>query len=162
MRDKKWTDEDRDILRRAYPMTSSGDIARKLGRSVTSVYNQAQIMGLRKSEEYLADIGKRISKSPGAIAHQFKKGQTPPNKGKRMSPETYSRVAPTMFRKGNVPANHRPVGSERVNMDGYVEIKVAEPNKWKHKHRVYGSRSTAPFPKGAMSSSETGTGRTSG
>lgn len=149
MRDKEWTDEDRDILRRAYPMTSSGDIARKLGRSVRSVYTQARIMGLRKSEAFLSDIGRRSSKSPGAIAHQFKKGQPPANKGKRMSPETYSRVAPTMFRKGNVPANHRPVGSERVNIEGYVEIKVAEPNRWKLKHRVIWEQEYGRIPKGS-------------
>lgn len=149
MNGKKWTDEDRDILRRAYPMTSSGDIARKLGRSVRSVYTQAQIMGLRKSGEFLAAIGRRTSKSPGAIAHQFKKGQPPANKGKKMPPETYARVAPTMFRKGNVPANHRPIGSERVNVDGYVEIKVAEPNVWKQKHRVVWEQEYGPIPKGS-------------
>ena len=29
-----------------------------------------------------------------------------------------------MFKKGNVPANHRPIGSERITVDGFVEIKV--------------------------------------
>lgn len=149
MRGKEWTDEDRDILRRVYPMTSSGDIAMKLGRSVRSVYTQARIMGLRKSEAFLSDIGRRSSKSPGAIAHRFRKGHRPANKGKKLPPETYSKVAPTMFRKGNVPANHRPVGSERVNVDGYVEIKVAEPNVWRQKHRVVWEQEYGPIPKGS-------------
>ena len=42
----------------------------------------------------------------------------------------------TMFKKGNKPLNHREVGSERINVDGYVEIKVAEPATWKLKQRV--------------------------
>ena len=41
-----------------------------------------------------------------------------------------------MFKKGHQPANHREVGSERTNVEGYVEIKVAEPNRWQLKHRV--------------------------
>ena len=65
----------------------------------------------------------------------FKKGSIPHNKGKKMSAETYRKVKGTMFKKGNIPKNHREVGSERVNVDGYVEIKVAEPNKWVLKQR---------------------------
>ena len=42
----------------------------------------------------------------------------------------------TRFKKGNVPKQHRPVGSERINVDGYIEIKVAEPNKWRLKHNL--------------------------
>ena len=123
MRGKKWTEEDRDILRRAYPVASSGDIARKLGRSIRSVYQQARLMGLRKSVAFLSEIGKRTSMSQASIAHRF--------------------------RKGNVPANHRPVGSERVNVDGYVEIKMAEPNKWRQKHRVVWEQEYGPIPKGS-------------
>lgn len=149
MNGKQWTDEDRDVLRRAYPMTSSGEIARQLGRSIRSVYQQARLMGLRKSEAFLSDIGKRASRSQASIAHRFREGHRPANKGKKMPPETYSKVAPTMFRKGNVPANHRPVGSERVNADGYVEIKVAEPNRWKSKHRVVWEQEYGPIPKGS-------------
>ena len=53
-----------------------------------------------------------------------------------MSAETYQKVKGTMFKKSNIPKNHREVGSERITVDGYVEIKVAEPNKWKFKSRV--------------------------
>lgn len=77
----------------------------------------------------------------------FEKGQVPPNKGKKMSAETYEKVAATMFRKGNVPKNHRPIGSERVNTYGYVEVKVAEPNKWKLKHRVVWEAANGKIPR---------------
>jgi hypothetical protein len=72
----------------------------------------------------------------GTHGGQFVKGFTPYNKGKKMSAETYQKVKGTMFKKGNIPKNHREVGSERITVDGYVEIKVAEPNKWKLKSRV--------------------------
>jgi hypothetical protein len=32
--------------------------------------------------------------------------------------------------------NARPVGSERIDRDGYTMIKVAYPNKWRLKHLV--------------------------
>lgn len=66
---------------------------------------------------------------------RFVKGQIPPNKGKKMSPEIYEKCKGTMFKKGNIPPNHRPVGSERTTKDGYIEIKIREPNKWMLKHR---------------------------
>lgn len=62
----------------------------------------------------------------------FKKGFTPWNKGKK----GVNGKSKTRFKKGNVTWNKRQIGDERIDLDGYVYIKVAEPNKWKLKHRV--------------------------
>ena len=35
-----------------------------------------------------------------------------------------------------MPHNHKPVGSERINVDGYVEVKTKEPKTWELKQRV--------------------------
>lgn len=64
---------------------------------------------------------------------RFQKGQEPPNKGKKGV--CAAGCEKTWFKKGHIPANYRPVGSERVNKDGYIEVKV-DPNKWRLKHRV--------------------------
>ena len=80
----------------------------------------------------------------------FSKGHVPANKGKKMTPEIYEKVKHTMFQKGHAPQNHRPVGSERVSRDGYIEIKVAEPDKWKLKHRVLWEESRGKIPKGSI------------
>lgn len=77
---------------------------------------------------------------------QFKKGQVSHNKGKKMPPEIYEKCAKTMFKKGNIPSNHRPVGSERLTKDGYVEIKIAEPNKWALKHRYIWEKENGKIP----------------
>lgn len=63
---------------------------------------------------------------------RFKKGCIPHNKGKKGI--IYPGSEKGWFPKGNTPKNHRPVGSERINVEGYIEIKVAEPNKWEYKH----------------------------
>ena len=67
---------------------------------------------------------------------RFEKGHVPANKGKPMPAAVYEKSKHTMFRKGHQPNNHREVGSERINVEGYIEIKVAEPNRWQLKHRV--------------------------
>lgn len=78
----------------------------------------------------------------------FPKGHVPENKGKKMSPEIYEKCKGTMFKKGNIPSNHRPVGSERINRDGYIEIKIAEPNKWMLKHRFIWQQVNGAIPNG--------------
>ena len=72
----------------------------------------------------------------GTNGGRFEKGHPSWNKGRKMPPELYKKCAPTMFKKGHVPINHKEVGSERINVDGYTEVKVAEPNKWRLKQRV--------------------------
>ena len=71
----------------------------------------------------------------GTCGGRFQKGLIPHNKGKKMPKEVYEKSKATMFKKGITPPNHREVGSERINVDGYTEVKVAEPNKWKLKQR---------------------------
>jgi len=63
----------------------------------------------------------------------FTKGFTPWNKGVT----GYMGANRTTFKKGNLPVNHVPVGTERVDArDGYIMIKVDEPNVWKQKSHV--------------------------
>lgn len=75
---------------------------------------------------------------------RFEKGHVPANKGVKgihLSPATE-------FKKGQMPVNYRPVGSERVNVDGYIEIKVKDPRTWKLKHAVVWENAHGPVPKG--------------
>lgn len=60
----------------------------------------------------------------------------------------------TSFKKGHVPPNRRTVGEERINVYGYVEIKIDEPNpyvkgqmtRWKLKHIVVWKKEHGPVP----------------
>lgn len=63
---------------------------------------------------------------------RFEKGHVPAIKGTKgiMKPNK------TSFKKGHVNWAKKHIGSERVSVDGYTEIKVADPNKWRLKHRV--------------------------
>lgn len=61
----------------------------------------------------------------------FSPGQKSWNKGLK----GYMGANSTSFKKGNTPHNHKPVGHERITVDGYIEVKVAEPNVFELKHR---------------------------
>jgi len=64
------------------------------------------------------------------ITGTFQKGQTPHNKGKKvtdyMSAEAIENTKATRFKKGLRPPNRLPIGSERITKDGYTEVKVAD------------------------------------
>lgn len=91
---------------------------------------------------------KANNKLNSGLTGKFRKGQIPHNKGKKMPKEVYEKVKHTMFAKGNIPPNHRPVGSERISKDGYIEVKVAEPNKWRLKQRVVYEEAKGKIPEG--------------
>ena len=82
---------------------------------------------------------------------QFKKGHIPANKGKKwdeyLTKEQQEKLKKTMFQKGKRPINYKPLGSERINCYGYVEIKVRDPNIWKLKHHVIYEERYGPIKK---------------
>lgn len=73
---------------------------------------------------------------------QFKKGQKSWNKGTK----GLTSANKTSFKKGQVPHNHRPVGSERISKDGYVQVKTKEPRTWELKHRLVWEKEAGPVP----------------
>ncbi len=84
------------------------------------------------------------------LTGKFKKGRPAPNKGQKMSLGMYEKCKATMFRKGHIPANHRPVGSERINVCGYTEVKIKEPKTWRLKHQIVWEEHHGPIPKGKI------------
>ena len=102
---RNWTQEEIDTLTRMYPDHYAKEIAGVLGRGVSSIYCKARQLGLECNPEKIQRTGFNTSRHPNSIAVRFKKGQSSWNKGKKMSPEVYSRVSVTMFKKGNIPTN---------------------------------------------------------
>ena len=150
MQKRKWTQQEEETLIRLYgdPKVFSKDIATMLGRTLQQVYNKARAMGLRAPMERLRMAGKIGMQHPKSIATRFHKGHIPQNKGKKVSPEVYEKMSPTMFKKGHISENKREVGAERVNVYGYIEIKVAEPNVWRLKHRIVWEQHNGAIPPG--------------
>lgn len=79
---------------------------------------------------------KRKHKLNSGLTGRFEKGNIPHNKGKKMSEKQYEKCKATMFKKGNKPKTLREIGSERINKDGYIEVKVSTSGSWKLKQRI--------------------------
>ena len=131
-----------------YPEHLASEIAEIIGKTVPAIHQMAINLGVKSTPEKIARTGRMSSNHPNVIASRYKKGNVPPNKGKKVSAEVYEKMKPHMFKKGETPLNYRPVGSERVNVEGYVEIKVADPKTWKLKHRVIWEEAHGPIPEG--------------
>lgn len=152
-----FTDEMIEELKELYPNTLSAHLAEKYDFPVSAIYAQAYKLGLRKSKEFIVETSRMYFSRPdhGGRKTRFRKGTVPPNKGKKqtefMSQEAIERTKATRFKKGNIPPNHKPIGHERVTVDGYVEVKVRDGKKQKNfelKHRLIWEEHNGPIPEG--------------
>ena len=122
----KYTPEMHDWMRQNVPGVPYAELAerfnKRFGCNVTpgALEQQAHKQGIRN----------------GIIGGQFKKGDTPWNKGQKMRPETLEKIRPTMFKKGQRGVRQRYIGDERLDKDGYIIVKVAEPHTWRRKHYI--------------------------
>lgn len=77
-------------------------------------------------------------------------GIAPPNKGTKGLYNVGGNR--TSFKKGQRPRNYKPVGTERIDRDGYVLVKVSDEGawhqRWRLKHCVIWEEVNGPVPKG--------------
>jgi hypothetical protein len=109
---------------------------------ITNMFNERFNTNIKFTQ--MGGFLKRKGFSNG-LDRRFKKGQKAWNEG--MKGVNFGGFE-TQFKKGHMPPNYRPVGSERVNVDGYTEVKVADPNQWKFKHHIIWEEIHGPIPKG--------------
>ncbi len=126
-----WSEEEVAVLVEHYPHRSTKEVAELLNKTVKQCYCKANLLRLFKTPAYLETASSgRIRNSN--IGTQFPKGNTPWNKGMKGLKIGGEQ---TQFKKGTIPPNHRPVGSTRIDEEGYTYIKIAEPRKWVLLHR---------------------------
>ena len=153
----KWTDAERQLLRQRYADTKSEVLAQLLGIPLSSVYRQAHDLGLTKSDAYLASPDAcrlRRGDNVGA-AYRFKPGQVPPNKGTKGVTGVQEACRATQFKPGQMPHTWVPVGSYRINGDGYLEWKFGEEpgpysKRWIPVHRKVWIEANGPIPAGKV------------
>lgn len=133
----KYTDEIKNFILKNYKGIGNEELKNLINKKFDTNLTTSQIK--RYKANHKLDSG---------LTGHFPKGHVSHNKGKKMSPEQYERCKATMFKKGKNPQNHRPVGSERVGKDGYMHIKVAEPNKWQQKNVYIYEKHYGEIPKG--------------
>ena len=129
----KWSDEEKAYFMEIVPGRHYDEVLELMNAKFDYQFKKSQLSG----------AAKRYGVKTG-FDGRFPKGNVPKNKG------TKGLTGPnkTSFKKGQQAPNYRPVGSERITRDGYTEIKVADPNKWRLKHRVIWEEVNGPLPKG--------------
>lgn len=84
---------------------SNGDLTDRFNQTYGTVLTVNQIISYKCNHGI----------SSGLTGH-FQKGHVPRNKGKKMSAEQYEKACHTMFKKGNVPGNRVPIGTEKEKL----------------------------------------------
>jgi len=141
------------ILR--YPYERTAEIAKDYDVNVNRIYNVAKLHGIKKSEEFLnSPKSGRMQKgqclSPKT---QFKKGNSPETKGKRIeaiikSKEALDAWKKSLFKPGQKPYNTGKNGEIRWRKNpGYYFIRLAD-NKWELYHRYLWEEQNGPVPDG--------------
>lgn len=154
-----WTPADRAQLRRIYPIYSAAECAEIIGCSVSSAYNQAHQMGLRKSTDWIAQRARERSLQPehGGRRHQFRPGHQTWNKGQPF--DSGGRSVETRFKAGRAPhenSNYLPIGSLRITRDGLLERKTTDDQtvyparRWVAVHRLVWEAAHGPIPRGHL------------
>jgi hypothetical protein len=129
---KLYPAEVREFIKNNYDGVGHQGMADLLNKKFGTNYTKGQIKHLYN----------RFKLNSGKTG-RFPKGHQPTNaipKGTHLS-------AATEFKKGNKPRNQMPVGSEVLRTDGYVWVKISEPNKWRQKHVLLWEAANGPRPK---------------
>lgn len=148
---RPWTKAEDKLVRQQYPHGQTADLAKKLGRSLSSVYQHARSLGLGKTDAAKRKYGCWFSGKEGA-AYRFKKGHKTWNAGKK-GWQAGGGAKDTQFKKGQKPVNTwLPIGTEVTDPDGYLKRKVADTGNrrkdWKFVHVILWEKLKGPIPRG--------------
>ncbi|MDC3412548.1 HNH endonuclease signature motif containing protein [Terrihalobacillus insolitus] len=130
----KYTKEQVDFIKKHVKDRSSMDLLELFNARFGLNLGLNQIRAFKKNHNLKSGVNT-----------SFKKGQEAWNKGLK---GINFGGKETQFKKGQKPANHMHVGAERINGDGYVDIKIAEPSKWRGKHLLIWEAENGPLPPG--------------
>lgn len=131
----KYSQEIRQFISDNYRGVGPKDMAELLNKTYGTSYTKSQMKGYYGNNNINS-----------GVTGYFQKGGVSHNKGKKGYYTPGSEKG--WFKKGQEPVNHKPVGSERVDVDGYTLIKTAEPNVWELKHKVIWTEKNGPVPNG--------------
>lgn len=146
---RPWTSQDIATLRRLYAETPTTELAEHFGRSLKIVYEKAKRLGLRKAPHYMREQHGARAREVGK-ATRFVPGQKSWNKGTHYV--AGGRAGETQFKPGNTPYNWVPVGSYRINRDGYLDRKISDERRgardWEAVHRLVWKEAHGEIPAG--------------
>lgn len=149
MKKKNWTPAEDRLLAEIYPNLNNQEVAKQMNRSYGSIIGRASSLGLKKDPAYIHQLlmveAQKLQKLGGNT--RFTTGRIPANKGVKLTAEQKAKIHYTFFPKGHIPANIKPVGSERIHPDGYIMVKIRN-GKYVLKHRLIWEMEHGRIPAG--------------
>jgi hypothetical protein len=116
-------------------------------QDLTELVNQEYGLSVTRQQIKTFKANHKIS---SGLTGRFEKGSIPLNKGTKGLYNVGGNC--TSFKPGQKAPNYKPVGSERLDRDGYILIKVSDvgtcSERWKLKHKVLWEEANGPVPKG--------------
>jgi hypothetical protein len=120
-----FTQQQHEWIKEQYKHLNLDDLTNLFNSTFDTCMTQAQLRSFTRNH-----------KIKSGRTGQFNPGQTAWNNGMK-GWDAGGNSHKARFKKGNIPFNQRPVGSERIDTkDGYVMVKVSNPNIWRLKHIV--------------------------
>lgn len=115
--------KEKEFIREHYLTMPLKQIGAKFGHSGNFIKAKLTEMGLVIPEDILYQRRQDV---------RFKTGSSPPNKGKKLSPEQYQALSKSMFKKGGRSLNEKKIGSIQIRY-GYSRSgrKQIRPIRWK-------------------------------
>jgi len=143
----KYTEEHIQFLKDNVKGISHSELVKKFNEEFGMNVSEQALMSL-KSKYGLKSGYVRMGGNRGS----FKKDHRPWNKGT----VGLTKANKTSFKKGAIPPNYRPTGSERIDMkDGYLYVKVSDAPSpglsrlgWRLKHQLLWEQYNGPIPTG--------------
>ena len=130
---------------------SSAEMAEMVNKKFGTEFTRAKMKNFRN--RYHINSG---------LTGWFPKGNTPANKGKKLeefigeerAKEAKKKMSASWFKKGNHAVNEMPLGTVKVNKEGYKLIKVSMTgpmwDRWKLLQRVVWEEHNGPIPEGMI------------
>jgi len=129
----KYTAEQLDFLKNNRPVMDLTELTSLFNKWFSTELTKQKINAACKNHGYK-------SGQPG----RFRKGNIPWNKGLNGS----TKINTGCFKPGHSPFNQSEVGTELLRDDGYLWVKIANPNKWIQKHRLLWINAHGEIPAG--------------
>lgn len=134
-----FTEEQKDFIRANAANRSNKELTDLINKTFGSTFITSQVKAWKNRNHI--DSG---------LNGYFEKGHVPINKGTKGMFNVGGNSG--SFKKGETPLNYKPVGSERIDRDGYCLVKVQDhgtwPERWRHKHKVIWEKENGPIPAG--------------
>ena len=123
-----------DFIHKNYKGTGYQPMADLIKQNFGIEYPASKIRSYYRNHKLNSGLTGRWEKGH-VVDNGFKKGMCIPGCEK------------TWFKKGQVGPTHVPVGTERLRANGFIWLKIAEPNKWRMKHLVVWESANGSVPK---------------